>query len=167
MNRYLAATLLFGSLYTAPSAHAASVESFLIRYHSLVADTARGLKQDVEVLIFNDGLVIEKSVTNDSSTFMLRAQASPKDLADLRRTLAANQVGAQAGNCRAVNPLPVDSYDLSVTWFGKGGRSHSFAAGQGFSAPCPAPTASILEAINAFIEKARQSPGVETVEFHS
>jgi hypothetical protein len=64
-----------------------------------------------------------------------------------------------------VNPLPVDRYDVSVTWFGRASRSHSFDAGQDFLASCPAGTASILQAINTFVEGARQSPGVETVEF--
>ena len=165
MKTSLAAALLFGSLYMASPAHAGPAESFLIRYHSFVSDAGRNLKQDVEVLIFNDGLVIEKSVTNDTVIFLLRAKALPQGLAELRRVLSTNQVGVQAGDCRVVNPLLVDRYDVSVTWFGKGSRSHSFDAGQDFSASCPATTASILQAINTFVEGARQSPGVETVEF--
>lgn len=165
MKRGLAAVLLFGYLYAASPAYAGPAESFLIRYHSLISDAGRNLKQDVEILIFNDGLVIEKSVTNDTVIFLLRAKASPQGLAGLRQVLSTNQVGVQAGDCRVVNPLPVDRYDVSVTWFGRGGRSHSFDAGQDFSASCPAPTANILQAISTLIEGARQSPGVETVEF--
>lgn len=147
-----------------PAAKAAD-PSFLLRTRSLTTDAARGLDLEVEITLFNDGLVLERSVNQGQDVFLLRATATPEALMTLKKALSSNRVGQQLGDCKVASPLPVDRYVSTVTWFGRQGRVHSFRVGDLFATTCPVSTLAIVGAVDTYVQASRETQGVQTVEF--
>jgi len=138
-----------------------SPRSFLLRYYYLdVTETARFEK---EVLVFRDGLVVERFSARyldvDYQIF-LRSQPLPEDFDRLEKALADFRVGQVVGNCTSrMVPRPEESF----TWFGRGERQNTFLVGKRFAEPCSSETEGlILELLTFFLNSG--AGGSESVE---
>jgi hypothetical protein len=122
------------------------------------------LNREIQTLLYDDGLVIQTTVTNVAEVTLLRSAGTARTLPDLKGALAANRVARQLGFCDLGVPTS-DTDRLSVTWFGRGRRNHSFTTGQSYDVQCPQSTKSIVAAIERHVESARLAAGAELESF--
>jgi hypothetical protein len=134
----------------AEEAEPPSPQSFLLRYHYRF-DYEQSFDEK-EVLVFRDGLAVEKSSGNFDGhrfTFFVRSQALPESFDRLTAALAEHKVGQQVGNCSSyLIPRPEESF----TWFGRGKRQNTIVAGTRFSAPCSREMDDLILEMMAFID---------------
>ena len=105
---------------------------------------------EIEILIFRDGLVTARLVSNGLVAEYQRLQMTPAALADLGSVLSANRVGLLvADQCTVPSPFPtsVGSFDITFTWFGRNGRQNRLAITSAALEPCSAQVEEVLSAI--------------------
>jgi hypothetical protein len=123
----------------------------LLRWQVVVHE---GTEPYSEVVIYLDGLVVSKTVSEGKATYH-RARANPGALARLRAKLTENHVGLQptvACESDALFPNASGPYDATVTWFGKLGRQSRFVLSTVGEPPrCGAEPENIALAIQDFL----------------
>lgn len=162
-----AATLLLLSCVAASPARCQPSESFLLRIDGRVDSTFTCQGEEVETLVFHDGLVVRKAIAETGLITLLRLQAPPAALRRLTEALGKNRVGIAKGDCVVAVPVPNAFFDFTVTWFGRSGRRNTFAVTSRPGELCPASTRAIFDAIEEFLRAASLDPGGERVEMTS
>lgn len=103
------------------------------------------------VLIFRDGGLIEVDPgfgpQETAAGWMYIGQIPAAEFAQLLRDLVAARIGQQ-GDCTGIFDADLEQGQMYLTWFGAGGRTHSFLvslpANPPGSLPCPAPTLGVF-----------------------
>ncbi len=145
-------------------APALSAGGFWLHIESRVDSTFLCQGSESETLIFHDGLVTRKSVSQDGVKTFTRMMASPDTVRRLADALGRNKVGTALGGCAVNFGQPNDSFEFTITWFGKPGRTHTISVTSPSGEPCPERTNAIFAAIEEFIRAASTAPGAEQVE---
>jgi hypothetical protein len=141
------AALLSTAALSAASPPAPS--SLLLRYR-VTFDAIIGPTATTDSFIFRDGLVIQKGTDGLGACAVVRADAVPEKLRQLRDALARNRVATQEGDCSS-EPPDEGLVEREVTWFGKGTRTHTYRTGAGLGEMCPLSTLEIDLAITALL----------------
>lgn len=79
-----------------------------------------------EMLIYRDGLLVERSTGDRGGYSMLRLTTTAAVMERLQAALAANRVGFQSGGCTLGIVLPNEFVDLTISWFGRPPRQRTF-----------------------------------------
>lgn len=158
--------LLVSCAFASPSLCQPS-ESFLLRIEGRVDSTFTCQDEEIETLVFKDGLVVRKSVAENGVVTLLRLTAPSEAVQRLMEALGDNRVGTAEGDCIVAVSQPNAFLDFTITWFGRSGRRHSFAVTTRPGEPCPASTRAIFDAIEEFLRVASLDPGGERVEMTS
>lgn len=119
-----------------------------------------------EVLVYRDGLVVEKGGPAGGNVGYSRGVADPLELAELKRALSANRVGIlRADGCKAVSILPTGGeYKATLTWFGKAGRQNRLEVNADCSCGiCASEVNNVILALNAFLNHVTYIDSVQTV----
>ncbi|HXU32685.1 MAG TPA: hypothetical protein VN851_19115 [Thermoanaerobaculia bacterium] len=137
-------------------------ESYLVRRTAHIDDEISGLKFDLEMVIYRDGLLV-RTLRFPDSTELLRARGTPQEVRDLQRALSQNRFGSQAGRCfYRDQPGQGEVFRSAVTWFGRTGeRQVTLTFGNPFTALCSEAFVRSVDAISDFFFAAAQEPGTQ------
>lgn len=167
LRNWVAGAFLFVSCVFASPPWSQSSESFLLRIEARVDSTFTCQGEEIETLVFKDGLVVRKSVAENGVVTLLRLKAPPEAVRRLTEALGDNRVGAAEGDCIVDVSQPNAFLDFTITWFGRSGRRHTFGVTSRPGERCPESTRAIFDAIEEFLRAASLDPGGERVEMTS
>jgi hypothetical protein len=132
------AIFLLGNLLPAICpANSASPSSLLVRWQ-ITTESDSGTVVESETLIYRDGLVLFRTLTNQKLE-LSRRQLTASYLASLSRSLEQNRIGQlQANHCIGPSVFPNEiTYSSVVTWFGKPGRQNRLSFSDVAQVACP------------------------------
>ena len=157
--------LLCGCLWsTIASSEALAAGGFWLRLEGQTESTFFCQGSESDTLIFRDGVVIRETVSQTGVTTLSRLEAPEKAIRDLADALTEHRIGFAVGDCAVGAGQPNASLELTITWFGKPGRVHSFSVTSPGGEPCRPDTNALFAAIEGFLAAASTAPGTERVE---
>jgi hypothetical protein len=156
---------LFLFLALAYPAESLSPRSFLLRIDGRVDSTFACQGSNIETLIFQDGLVVRKALSDVEVVTLMRLMAPREAVRLLTETLSENRVGLARGNCVVDLAQPNTFFDFTITWFGRFGRKNVFTVTSRSGERCPDSTNAIFKAIQEFLSTVSTDPEAEQVEF--
>jgi hypothetical protein len=116
----------------------------------------QGADLQSEWLVFRNGTTVYHFRTDNSSSYCItEGKAHTEAIQTLGQRLVDLQVGKQAGGCQYSFGPQLGSFEETITWFGKGSRSHTFRVGldqtQFPFASCPDNSARVAAAFDAYL----------------
>lgn len=134
----------------------------LLRVETTVTSTllCSGLRSEAHISA--DGILVETGETDSGRVIVRRAVAPPDAVVRFRQALMENRIGFARGDCRVDFFQPGDSFETTITWSGRFGRSNSFTVRTVGGTPCSEQTNAIFHAIGELRLAAEEDPAGTT-----